>query len=1210
MPGDLVDDPARDPADRAARDPADGAMNATGDGATGDPADRATGRTAVTTPGRAPHEDLLWSIGGQEGRSPDLVDNYKTPDAPGDVVWRVPADGAQRWPLYHPSNADPLAGYRARPYRIEFGLDHAPSGHYVLRLGYATIAARLPYLQVTVNGTSGVAFLRPSPSTTGEIRLQAGLHSTIYAEGVAEVVVPSALLQGGDNAIELTCLDDGEILPVTNPDAVMRLDRMANGAGIVYGHLAFTRSPATPTAGLRRVELAPSVVYVRTEAGELRERCDLYLELAGPIDATELILVVREGAREERHAVRVPDTAFGHVHVQIELFDGDGPVAYHLAGDVAGTRVSSRGEVRRRRKWKVYVAAHAHTDIGYTHRQVEVAERLCRNIDVALGWLERDRDAFAYHLDATWALETYLDTRGERAQARLVDEIRAGGVGVVANHMDLLTQFAALEDLIRNHEWSDSFLRPHGLEAELAAVVDVASLTGSLPALLAGSGVKYLVHANNQDRGPFRLNGGLHRRSPFYWEGAAGGRVLCWLAKMYCELRKVCGSPPTASSAARGLGLWLDEYDHDGYAPDAVMLYGQEADNTDLDPQPIAFVRSWNAEHAYPQLIPADPAAFFRYVETNFAGDLATVRGDGGAYWEDGVGSSLAPTMQARDAQATLPAAERLAALAVVHGRDLAYPSAPMDAAWRELLMYDEHTWGAFLSGTDPDALLARDQWAVKEASAQAAQLAATQLLHGAATRHSLGWNNEGREVVVYNTHSWPVSGCATVEIGAGEALQDLRGRLVPTREVRRTETQKTVELWMEALPGLSYRRFRLTSHAGGGVVGAAGDELRATGAEPMLLENAFYRLTLDPRRGCVTSLFDKDLQRELVDAGAPWGMGQVLHASGGEGTRLVSNQADLPDGAPEVTADFALQRIIRAQFTDGERVTLAGHTRWGELEATWTLRDSAKAIELEVVCRKEATREKEALYVAFPLDLPDARVLSDSQLGWVDWARDSLPGACKEWLPLQTGVRIEGAGAHAFLASPDIPLFCVGDIVRGRWPRELSLSGGRIYSYVLNNYWNTNYRASQGGEIRFRYAFTSAPVIAPDAAYRLGWESRRPLYAQRMSYQAFRDVSPPYAGASGGTLAEAGSEHVVLSTLKGARRADGLIARLQEVSGRDGHATVSFPGRRIERAWETNLLEHDLRELPVTTGGDVRVRVPAFGLATVRLAFAEDAPR
>jgi alpha-mannosidase len=84
-------------------------------------------------------------------------------------------------------------------------------------------------------------------------------------------------------------------------------------------------------------------------------------------------------------------------------------------------------------------------------------------------------------------------------------------------YVDLLTQYAALEDLIRNNEFSESFLRPAGLATDFASVVDVASLSGALPTVLAGAGVRYLVHANNQDRGPFRLNRSRARGQPICW---------------------------------------------------------------------------------------------------------------------------------------------------------------------------------------------------------------------------------------------------------------------------------------------------------------------------------------------------------------------------------------------------------------------------------------------------------------------------------------------------------------------------------------------------------------------------------------------------------------------------------------------------------------------------------------------------------------------
>lgn len=1147
-------------------------------------------------------DEIIWQIGPA-----DMLDTYKTPLALGDVVWVAGPGTApgQRWPLFHPSEADPEAGYRPHPYTVRFPLDHAPAGAYALRIDYLAIAPRLAHLELRVNGVTGRLYPRPQPSQLGEIRLLSGLHTTIYSDGADQLIVPATLLRAGENELVLTARDDGEQIVVENGEAIKRLDRMANGAGLIYQALSLVRLAAPPPVGIARVELMPTVLYQAAPGGGLEEQCHAYIELGGPVEPGQLILSLRDGEGEGQIGLELPGAAFGQLRLPFALPDGAAPaVDYSLRGAGGAAGFAQRGALRRRRKWSVYITPHAHTDIGYTHRQWEVAERLCRNIDAALDALAAEEragaaPAFSYHLDAAWALEHYLATRDEARSAELLKQIAARRIGIAAGYVDLLTQYAALEDQIRNAELSEDVLRPHGLRARFAAVVDVASITSSMPDLLAGAGVPYLIHANNQDRGPFRLNGGLHRRSPFYWEGRAGGRVLVWLAKMYCELRKVCGSPPLPTAAERGLDMWLAEYERDDYAPDAVLLYGQEADNTDLDPQPADFVRGWNERYAFPRLIPCDVAAFFEHVERCFGERLETLRGDGGAYWEDGAGSTIAPTIAVRQAQAALPAAERLEALAVLHGAGLAFPAQHYDAAWRQILLFDEHTWGAFLSASDPESLLQQDQWATKEHMARDAAEWARRLLHGAAARHSLSWNSAGREVAVYNPHSWPASDLVRVEMARGERAYDAAsGAAAPMRVVGTSATQQLVELWVEGLPGLSYRRLALRP-------GAAPPSAAPVAPGPLLIENEHYRLSFDARRGALVSWHDKELGRELVDAGDEWGLGQLIYAGGGEGTRLVSNQADLPDGDPQLSGAFELIAGAVERSELGVCLRLRGRAPHGALAAEWLLPAGAKRVDVAFTYIKEERREKEAVYIAFPLALPGAAVRSDSQLGWVDWQREQLPGGCKEWLPLQSAVLVERPEAAVLIASPDIPLFCVGDVVRGRWPRELDLTGGRIFSYVLNNYWHTNYKASQGGPIRFGYRLTSAARFSPDAAFRFGWAARRPPYAQRMSYQDFREAGPPYAEPAGGALAYVAPEQAHLSTLKPARYAAGWVARLQEIGGADRLASLAIPGRPIARAWRCDLLERDGEPLAVEPDGSLAVPLPAWGLATVRIEFA-----
>ena len=1143
----------------------------------------------------------LWAIGAPDGKSDELMDNYKEPNNPGELVWRIGDEqGPHRWPLFHPSEADPEAGYRLHPYTILFDLEHEPAGAYLLRIDYLVIAPRLAFLELNVNGTPGRAYLRPAPSRSGEIRLLSGLHTTIYSDGTCEVVIPGALLRRGENRLELIARDGGQVIQVDRIEAIKRLDRMANGAGFLYQYIAFSHldGPA------HRVVVQPTVAYRRLPAGELVANCFLYIELGSALAGGVAELLLTEGNRLERVELNLPASAFGHLELPFDLFDGEGEVQWQLTG----AELSAGGALVRRRKWKVFITPHSHTDIGYTHRQWEVAERLCRNIDTALDTMEQDQSdppAFTYHLDAAWALEHFLATRSERRKEQFFRQMRAGRIGVAGIYADLLTQFAGLEDLIRNSTVVDTMLRPHGLTTDFASVVDVASISSSLPAILEGAGIKYLVHANNQDRGPFRLNGGLHKVLPFWWEGQAGGRVMVWLAKMYCELRKVCGSPPVLDSAARGLEMWLQEFETDAYAPDAVMLYGQEADNTDLDPQPVSFVQRWNETYAYPELIACDVSQFFRYVEEGFGDRLVSLKGDGGAYWEDGAGSSIAQSIQVRHAQAALPAAERLEALAVIHTPDWAFPAQQFDEAWRETLLYDEHTWGAFLSCREPDALLAHDQWAVKEGFARQSCAWSKRLLHGAAVRHSLNWNNDGREVVVYNPHSWTVSGPITVEIEPDEIPIDPdTGGPIPMRRLKRLATQALVELWVDELPGLSYRRFLLQRVSGEGGLDHVLREMDCSA--PLTLENRYYRLTIDPARGLVTSWYDLELEQELVDGTDAWGLGQLLYAQGGEGTRLVSNQSDWPDGNPDVRGDFQVTGCQVRHYDHGVELVVSGLAPYGQLTVTWTLPDAAKWVDLQFAYTKEERLAKEAVYIAFPLALPGAAVRSDSQLGWVDWDKEQLPGGCKEWLPLQTGILVSGVGADVLICSPDIPLFTVGDVVQGRWPKEVDLTGGRVFSYVLNNYWHTNYKASQGGEIRFRYRLTSGSSISADQAYRMGWEARRGLYGHRMSFQDFRESRAPYAAPAGGRLALVGTEQVVLSTITKARWAEGFVLRLQEIAGLDQEAPVAIAGRRIARAWLTDLLEREVRELAVQPDGSLIVPVQAWGLATVRIVMEQ----
>ncbi len=1117
----------------------------------------------------------------------ELADCFRTPMASREFR---PEDGVLHgWPSFHASPADPDGGYADHTYTVRFEMEKPQP--CTLRLAVIASTPRLPDIRIDINGHTGMLYPYPTPSREAEIKPAQALHAAIYSRDELTVALPAGLFLAGENTLSVTAVDEAPYLRVDNQQAVLRLDRMASACGFHYGILAL--HPGGEPESFFAVR--PGVVYVR-DGETLLEKCECILS-PSPSRTEEIagrIALSWEGG-DMNMPYAFPRNAFGQYRMPFLLPDGQGQVKYEAQGIVAAS-----GSFSRRRKWNVYTTPHAHTDIGYTHRQWEVAERMSRNMDAALDMLEGDAKAvFSCILDSAWALEDYLQTRDGRSLPRIIQAVREGKLGIPANYADLLTQFASLEDLIHNGDFTHDLLYPHGLAADRADMVDVASATGSYPTVLSGMGVKYLLHADNQDRGPFRLNGGLHRKSPFWWEGPDGSRILTWLSRMYCELKKVCGSPGSLPAAERGLDMWLMEYERDDYAPDAVILYGQEADNTDLDMRMAGFQKAWGEYAEYPRLVPSNGSSFFEYV-LPFSGSFPVYRGDEGAYWEDGAASSLKESMLARKAQAGLKCAETLESLAVLHASGARFPREQYADAWKQVLLYDEHTWGAFLSGSDPDALLQRDQWRVKQHMAVHAEAMQSRLLLRAATRLSLLWNNQGREVVVYNPYSFPLGGMAEVEFGVHETVCDTDGVEIPWRKAREGATQVVAEMLLPEIPPLSFRRFRLRLRQ---AEDTGGRSSILPAGQRIALENEYYRVMIDPEAGWAVSLWDKELGLELCREGGA--LGQMLYARGGRGSTLLYNHAGIKKTGAHVSEGFFPESWQAEESAVDSRAVITGQAVLGSARVTFSLPKGIKRLDIVWEYQKQTTDAPEAVYVAFPLNVPDdARVLSDSQVGWVDWQESVLPGACREWLPLQTSMLVRGGSCDIQIASPDAFLFTVNQPVQGLWKSDLPARGGRLYSYVMNNYWRCNYLGRQGGDFTLRYAVTSAAALPFEKAFAFGWAARQGLYAQRMSYQEFRTGVPPaLADERGGTLMRAESDHIFLNTLRGGRQKNSFLLRLVECGGRAGEIVISLPGCV---AWQAaDHLERPAGERQAMTEGNLTVPMSPWQVKSL-LLYAE----
>ncbi len=136
-----------------------------------------------------------------------------------------------------------------------------------------------------------------------------------------------------------------------------------------------------------------------------------------------------------------------------------------------------------------------------------------------------------------------------------------------------------------------------------------------------------------------RSTGRWQTRSPFWWQGPDGAKVLMAYTRQYSQLWFVCGLPPREAGCRDGLPHFFQTFESPGYRPDAVLMFGSQLENTDLIPGEGEFVRAWNAKYAWPHLQLATFRDYFEPIEKKFGDQLETVRGDFGPYWEDGIGT-------------------------------------------------------------------------------------------------------------------------------------------------------------------------------------------------------------------------------------------------------------------------------------------------------------------------------------------------------------------------------------------------------------------------------------------------------------------------------------------------------------------------------------------------------------------------------------------
>ena len=796
------------------------------------------------------------------------------------------------------------------------------------------------------------------------------------------------------------------------------------------------------------------------------------------------------------------------------------PLSISINGKPAVKRSVQVKPVHHRTIW---LLPHSHNDIGYSHLQPEVYNIQVQNIRDALGLIEKSKDyppgsRFKWNVEILWPVDSFLVTASAPEKEAFLRAVRNGDIGLNGLYVNPLTGIARPEVLLRLTDFARELKRDHGIRISVAMVSDIPGYSWGIVPALAQSDIRYFVSGpNSGDRiGHFTNAWG---DKPFYWVGPSRkDSVLFWVAGTGYSMFHATRTFATNKTFLQKLEDYLEQLDASRYPYDIVqMRYSIYADNGMTDTTMSDYVREWNGNYASPTLRIATAEEMCVAFEKEYGSQLPSFAGDITPYWEDGAASTAAELGMAQRSTERLVQAEIMTSMSAPE----AYDRKAFADAWDAVNLWIEHTWGAWNSVSDPDHPDAVGQWKFKQGYALQAHDRSAKLL-----------NNQLRPqkgphamFEVINTTTWPRTDLIMLspeESRWGDRVVDETGKPVPSQRL----TDGRLAFLARAVPALGSSRFTVMK-------GPAGKTSRGVSAKGLTLENQFLRLTIDSATGSVKSILDLALSRRLVGKEYEGGINGLVvvegtdpaHRTNGKLTGLrVGERGPLVASMISESVAPGVDKVVR-------EVTLIAEV---------------ERVDVRNVVMKRSVRTKEALYFGFGFNVPEGTTRLDVGWGFIRPERDQLPGSCKDYFSVARWVDMSNHHEGVTWASVEAPLVSLGGLVDERrhnegpsgWKTQAA-SSPLLYSWVMNNYWHTNYKADQEGTSSFQYAFRPHSGFEAVRAYRFGVETNQPLLLRQIEPSAPRP-SLPFAFTSAA---------VSITTVTRAADGDALLVRLYNPS-------------------------------------------------------------
>ena len=496
-----------------------------------------------------------------------------------------------------------------------------------------------------------------------------------------------------------------------------------------------------------------------------------------------------------------------------------------------------------------------------------------------------------------------------------------------------------------------------------------------------------------------------------------------------------------------------------------------------------------------------------------------------------------------RQMENRMVAAEKFAAIGIMHKGKPFYPREDFLKAWKILLFNQFHD---IIPGTLND--LGADD--VLKEYGKLDQIS-SQLLNAGLEDIGNRINTaemKGIPVVVYNPLSWKVSQFVNTEIAfirrpAEFTIMDTQGNQVPYSIVGQSKDGQTVTLTFNAenIPPLGYKVFQVISEK---------PEVKNTDLILMEneVENRYFKIKWDATG--ITSLFDKRLNKEILQN--PANKLRLLEDNGNSWSLDLTGK------------EFPIASLVppKVVFSSPLKVVVKWEDYFQSSKFIRYMTIYAHSDQIDFEMEVDWHSHNKLLRLAFPTVLSGGKAFYDQSYGYVQRNETDKEYPAQKWIDYSNddfGVALLNNGKYGFTINRGELTMSV---VRGARDMDARMDEGKhSFKYALN--------VHQGD-----WREANIPLKA--------WELNQPLLVKREDHHpgeiagwTYSDLSFPAEKSFFGI----NSDHVIISSLKTKQDAynpNPIILRIVETEGRDDNVSVQLP-YEAKSVTECNHLEEPI---------------------------------